>query len=378
MSLAATEFPPAPLTASARPAAFRPCLRTGPRLSVVIVNYLAWHDTANLVRQLRTSACLRSGEAEVVVIDNHSPNHPLVPRLRRMQGLSLRRWRRNRGFARAVNEGCRLSRGDWVLLLNPDMTLDPAFLDEVLDRADRLSAADPAAGIVGFRLRNPDGSRQLSTGQFPTLSGTLGRLLLPRWRRKYDIPPAGWRSQVDWVTGCCLMVRRVCWDRLGGFDPQFFLYYEDVDLCRRAGAAGWTVWFEPAPSAIHHHPLHGRPVPAHLRVITRHALLSYARKHWSNWQFRALAWLVRAEAWLRQLWCHRAGDADALQAFANLGAIAADLAGGRRRAAGARLQRMVRQEEYRRAAPALYRDPQPQPARPPAYLPVRCDAARAS
>jgi GT2 family glycosyltransferase len=313
-----------------------------------------------------------------MVVDNDSPGHPLVPRLRRMPGVSMRRWRRNRGFARAVNEGCRLSRGDWMLLLNPDMTLDPGFLDDVLDRADQMSAQDPDVGIVGFRLRNPDGTRQLSTGAFPTLIGTLGRLLLPRNRRKYTVPPAAQRCRVDWVTGCCLLVRRSCWEDLGGFDPEYFLYYEDVDLCRRARARGWTVWHEPGPSAIHHNPLHARAVPAHLRVITRHALLTYARKHWSGWKFRVLARVVRLEAGLRQMLAQGKGDEYARRAFGELGQIAAELAEGRLATAGRRLQRVVRQEEQRRAAAPLRGDPQPQPARPAAPLPIQCRPASAS
>src|SRR5579872_3827996 len=151
-----------------------------PRLSVVVVNYGGWRETARLVRQLRAAPALRRGAAEVVVVDNHSPAHPVVSRLRRLGGVSLRRWRRNRGFARAVNEGGRLSRGDWLLLLNPDVTLDSAFLDKALDRAERLATTDPRAGIVGFGLRDPDGRRQLSTGPFPTLASTLARLVLPR------------------------------------------------------------------------------------------------------------------------------------------------------------------------------------------------------
>src|SRR5262245_51279314 len=75
-----------------------------PRLSVVIVNYRQWETTGRLMRQLAASSGLRSGEAEIVVVDNHSPFHPMARKLRRQPGVSLRRWRRNHGFARAVNE----------------------------------------------------------------------------------------------------------------------------------------------------------------------------------------------------------------------------------------------------------------------------------
>src|SRR5205807_5360422 len=141
--------------------------------------------TAELVRQVASSASVRDGAAEVVVVDNHSSAHPAASRLRRRPSVSLRRWGRNRGFACAVNEGCRLSRGDWVLLLNPDISMKENFLDGVLALADRLKTEEPHAGIVGFALRNSDGSRQLSSGPFPTLAGTLAGLALPRARRKY-------------------------------------------------------------------------------------------------------------------------------------------------------------------------------------------------
>jgi GT2 family glycosyltransferase len=343
----------------ARPARRPATALSPPRLSVVVVNYHQWPDTAALVRQLRAAPALRCGAAEVVIVDNHSPAHPLVGRLRRLAGVSLRRWRHNRGFARAVNEGCRLARGEWVLLLNPDMTLDPSFLDKALARAERLAANEPSAGILGFGLCNCEGSRQLSAGPFPTLLSTLARLALPRSRRKYSLLPPSTCCRVDWVTGCCLLVRRACWEALGGLDPDFFLYYEDVDLCRRARERGWGVWYEPGLTAVHHHPLHARAVPAHLRVITRHALLTYARKHWPAWQRRVLAGVVRAEAWARGARACWRGDAEAAGLFADLGRIAADLARGRARPAGRRLQRLVRSREERRATAPECHHPQP-------------------
>lgn len=330
-----------------------------PRMSVVVVNYMHWHETAELVRQLRASRCLRRGAAEVLIVDNNSPPHPVIPRLRRMPGVSVRRWRRNHGFARAVNEGCRLSRGDWILLLNPDVTLSPGFLDRALHLADKLLVQEPKLGIVGFRLHNADGSRQLSAGPFPTFMGTLGRLFLPRARRKYTHTREDQRTPVDWVTGCCLLIRRSCWEQLGGFDSDFFLYYEDVDLCRRAQEAGWTVAFEPDLSAIHHHPLHARSVPPHLRLITRHALLTYARKHWERWQFRLLAGVISLETWMRRLGATWRGDSWTAEVFGQLGQIVTDFLSERNPEANRRLHRVVRRlEESSRAAVAVDHHPQ--------------------
>jgi N-acetylglucosaminyl-diphospho-decaprenol L-rhamnosyltransferase len=318
-----------------------------PRLSVIVVNYQHWLDTAHLVRQLRTSTCSRQGSAEIVVVDNHSPVDRVARRLRRLPGVSLRRFGSNRGFAKAVNEGWRLSRGEWLLLLNPDVTLPPGFLDEALALCDRMSREQPRLGIIGLQLRNADGSQQYSAGPFPTLPGTLARLLLPRSRRKYYANLTHRREAVDWVTGCCLLVRRECLKQLSGFDRDFFLYYEDVDLCRRASQQGWAVTFEPGLSVVHHYPLHSRRVPSHLRLITRHALLTYARKHWSAWQFQVLGQVVRLEAWCRHLWARLRGDAETAAHFDELGKITAAMLQGDKTMASRRLHRVVRRHEQR-------------------------------
>ncbi|MBI1918078.1 MAG: glycosyltransferase family 2 protein [Planctomycetes bacterium] len=324
-----------------------------PALSVVVVNYRSWGQTARLVRQLRTSRAFRSGVGEVVIVDNHSPPHPLAARLRRLEGVSLRRWGRNRGFARAVNEGARLSRGRWILLLNPDVTVGADFLEGVQALADRLDRDEPQTGIVGLGVRNDDGSRQPSTGPFPTLLVTLSRLLLPRaWRKCHLLSPT--RSQeVPWATGCALLVRRRVLDELGGLDPDFFLYYEDVDLCRRARQHGWSVRHEPGLQVTHQRPLHARAVTPLLRLLTRHALLTYAVKHWPRWQAALLARLVRAEAWWKAKRAAHRGDLPAARMFAQLGCLAAEMQAGDCAAARCRLERVVRwREKNQPAAPA--------------------------
>lgn len=309
---------------------------------MVIVNYCQWGNTGQLIRQLRSAPCAQAGKVEVVVVDNHSPSHPLIRWLRRCPGVSLRRWRKNQGFARAVNEGCRLSRGEWYLLLNPDVRLPDHFLEGVFAARDRLANEDPRTGVIGFQLRHGDGSRQFSCGAFPTLVGTVSGLALPRARRKY-LPLRGRRRcRVPWVTGCCMLLRRECLRQLGGFDESFFLYYEDVDLCRRARANGWSVWYEPELRVVHQRPLHTRQVSLPLRWMTRHALLTYAAKHWPRWQVQVLAAMVRVEAWCRSRWARWRGDARRADRYAGLGALAADLARGNHRAARRKLIKTIR------------------------------------
>lgn len=326
----------------------------GALLSVVIVNFCQWRNTGRLVTQLRRSVALRSGVATVTVVDNHSPSHPVVRKLEKLNGVSVRRFSRNLGFARAVNRGvaepgrprARASgsslpaagASDWVLLLNPDVTVADGFLDDVATFVEKLAIADPSAGVIGFRLRNRDGTAQASSGPFPTLGRTLGGIFRPRARRKCTHRPEPTRQSVDWVTGGCLLVRRDCFRQLRGLDETYFLYYEDVDFCRRASQAGWGVWFEPSLEATHHWPLHVRRVPAPLRLMTRHALLTYAQKHWSGLRAGILSMVVWTEAALRQGWATVRADWDAACCYGQLRRLVGDVAGGREKDARRRIR----------------------------------------
>src|SRR5262249_38094073 len=160
---------------------------------------------------------------------------------------------------------------------------------------DRAAAHDPRIGAVGFQLRNADHSPQPSAGPFPTMLNVLTGLARPRSRRRCRPCDNEIGGPVDWVTGCCLLIRRECWLDLGGFDEAYFLYYEDVDFCRRAREHQWTIWFEPSLIVIHDHPLHGRRITPVLRLVTRHALLTYTSKHWPSLQHWFLGQLVRIE-----------------------------------------------------------------------------------
>jgi N-acetylglucosaminyl-diphospho-decaprenol L-rhamnosyltransferase len=300
-----------------------------PLISVVIVNFCQWRNTARLVRQLRSSDAARAGAAEIIVVDNHSPSHSAIKNLKRTPGVTIRRFSRNYGFARAVNLGYETARGGWTLLLNPDVSVPDGFLDDVQTAADRLEALEPQAGVIGFQLRNHDGSQQASSGIFPTFWSSLAGLVRRRSRRKCEHRSLDERQSVPWVTGGCLLVKRACFQQLGGLDERFFLYYEDVDFCRRAREKGWSVWYEPAVRVTHHWPLHARRVPAPLRLMTRHALLTYARMHWPCWQSRTMAGVVWLEAKLRAMSAAVRGDRDSARLYRQLGSLVGDVLHGR-------------------------------------------------
>lgn len=323
-------------------------------ISVIIVNYCQWGNTQRLVRQLRDCAAWARGQVRVVVVDNGSGERRWIEA---DDGLKIRREHRNVGFAAGVNRGvAELQRwvwgiwrsganavSEWYLLLNPDVTVAAGFLDEVVRLAEETGREQPRAGVIGLRLCNRDGSLQGSCGHFPTLRSTLFGLLRPRAWRKCVALETNQRQQVDWVTGGCLLVRRDCYEELGGLDESFFLYYEDVDFCRRAKAAGWQVWYEPRVAVTHHWPLHARPVPAPLRLMTRHALLRYASKHWdrrSTWQLR---WLMWWESWCREVWSRLRRERAAVDCYRQWRRLMRAMQAGQERQVRRRLMQVSRQ-----------------------------------
>jgi N-acetylglucosaminyl-diphospho-decaprenol L-rhamnosyltransferase len=300
-----TIYKPALKRIKCQPKLAPPALAT-PLVSVIIVNYRRWEETAALVDQLLQPRHIHRFDIEVIVVDNDSQPDPLEDKLKSRQGVRVLRLPKNVGFSAGVNAGFRNSRGEWILVLNPDVVVCRGFVDLLCGAARDLcedQAHGAPVGVVGFRLQNSDGSWQLSTGNFPHLLGLLLGLLRPRQTRKYFVPDPGQRQRVPWVTGSCLLVRRECLLDLNGFDEDYFLYYEDVDLCRRAIDQGWAVCFEPGVAARHMEPLQSRQLTEPLRAITRHAALTYFRKHLSTWQFKGLTAIVKTEARLRR-WLH--------------------------------------------------------------------------
>ncbi len=269
-------------------------------MSVVIVNYGSWPDVSRLVSSLLGSGDVASGLAEVIVVDNASPGPRPDALLRPTVGLRVVLRPENGGFSAGVNAGWRASSAPWLLILNPDIVAAPDLIRRVTGRIDAYQGRPGGPpGVVGFALRNEDGTKQPSVGVFPGLVRTAWEQLIPRHRRKYQ---PEWRLRagpVDWVTGACMLVNRRAFDDLGGMDEDFFLYHEEVALCRSASRRGWRVEYDPAVSVVHLHPLQNRPISPKMRVITRHSKLLYFRKHLPAWQFRALGAGVRWEARVR-------------------------------------------------------------------------------
>lgn len=245
-------------------------------LTALVVAYRSGSLAGRCLESLRAAA---GGLAfEAVVVENGGPSE--APSwARRIPAAG------NPGFARAVNLGLSAARGRHVLLANPDVLLRRGSIAEAVGFLD----GRPEATAAGFRLVDARGRLQPSCRRFPRWTALFSarESALARWlpgnplSRDYlmadfarDEP-----RRVDWVSGAFLLARRADLLAEGGLDPRFFLYCEDVDLCKRLWASGREVWFLPCLEAVHSGGASARQRPlATLRAHHR-SMWAYYRKH---------------------------------------------------------------------------------------------------
>ena len=274
-------------------------------VSAVVVNYNAGSLLTDCVKSLRVE-----GLTEVVVADNASTDDSASLLA---SADAAARWLpmgRNLGYGAAANAGVAATAGRYVLVCNPDVTVQPATVARLAAALDE----DPALGVVGPRIADVDGDLYPSARAFPSLVDAIGHgvlgLFAPRNRftRRYKLLDwdHGQGRRVDWVSGACFLARRSAWDAIGGFDPSYFMYLEDVDLCWRAWRAGWEVGYVPEAEVMH---IQGVSTDRHpYRMIAAHhrSLWLFARRTTEGWR-RLLLPVVGAGLLVRMAvaWVHR-------------------------------------------------------------------------
>ena len=213
-------------------------------VAAVLVSYESATDLPTCIGSLPAAAAPH--EVEVVVVDNASRDDSAG--VARAAGVKVIENPANVGYSAAANRGAAAVHAPWLLVANPDTRLEPGSLARLLATGE----ADPRIGCVGPHLRNPDGTDYPTGRGFPSLLvGGLHALLAPVWpgnpaTRRYHLTGLD-RSRpvaVDWVSGACMLLRRAAFDAVGGFDPGYFMYFEDMDLCLRLQRAGWRVVYD--------------------------------------------------------------------------------------------------------------------------------------
>jgi GT2 family glycosyltransferase len=215
----------------------------------------------------------------VVVVNVPEPLPELPPNARTLENPEPR------SLAANINAGIAQTEGDFVVIANPDAVPEPDAVRILREFAE----AHPRCGIAGPQMVYPDGRWQPSRRRFPTVTGTLVRRTplrrlfppLERQRRHYALDERPTEAvQADWLLGAFLLARRTMLDELGGWDPGFRHYGEDIDVCYRAAKAGWERWYVPAAVVRHEW-----AQVIDRRFLTRHTLwhlrsmLRFVRKH---------------------------------------------------------------------------------------------------
>lgn len=216
-----------------------------PLVSIVIVLY---NSSEHIGPCLESVRLLVYRPLEVVLVDNRSADSSMLLARRKAEEDGLpcvsSVLPRNKGFAAAVNEGASLARGEVLLLLNPDTEVYPDML-EALVRELR----DPATGVAGCKVLDPDGETLQHAGGFLRDNGlSMHYGVGERDVGQYDVP-----ADVPYVTGAALAVTRELFLASGGMDSGYFpAYFEEVDLCLRVRRMGYRVVYVPGARVLHH------------------------------------------------------------------------------------------------------------------------------
>lgn len=220
-------------------------------ISVCIVS---WNVRDDLRRCLASLA--NREECECIVVDNASHDGSQEMVAREFPNVQRIANQRNEGFSKAVNQAIQKAKGDILYVLNPDTVVFPDTLRNLQTFFD----AHEQAGIVGTKILHPDGAIQKSVRAFPTFSSQFLVLLklhnfFPnfgsvkkyyRWDMDYEQ-----EQEVDQVMGASFAIRRESLRDIGMFDEKFWIWFEEVDLCKRAKNAGWKVYYTPTVVVRH-------------------------------------------------------------------------------------------------------------------------------
>jgi GT2 family glycosyltransferase len=271
-------------------------------LSILIVTYNSENAILDCLESVQQHCSPLT--TEVLVFDNASTDSTVARVRQKLSQTTVHQGRANLGFSQGNNFLLSKAKGEYVMILNPDAVLLAGAAEKLVD----FLKENPKAGAVGPRLVFPDFSYQISCSAYPSLKNEFVTKLYHRALdrnfgpvRSYLEKKYGSRVQVPWVGGACLVCSTEKLLKIGGFDSNFFLYFEDIDLCKRLARQGWHNYHLPEARVMHARGASVRAAPLEKELEYRKSELYYYHKHLSGLSFLSLKlylWTKFSLAWL--------------------------------------------------------------------------------
>lgn len=253
---------------------------TPPNVSVVIVNWNTRDMVLRLLADLSSPDRRSTHELELIVVDNNSSDDSVDAIRREFPEVKLVVQAENRGFAGGVNPGAKAATQPFVLLLNSDVQTSRQSIEE----AARYMSKLPHVGVLGPQILSPERNPQSSAWRDPSLVwlslsalglNKLKFLNFERYHEKQFAEPL----EVDCVSGCAMLIRRELLDALGGFDEEFFMYFEETDFCVRVRRHGKVVHHAPVGEFLHEEGGTSKTVRLRTFLDFRRSQILFHRKH---------------------------------------------------------------------------------------------------
>lgn len=253
-------------------------------LSIVIVNFNSGKYLYETIRSIYDQA--PEINFEIIVVDNNSSDNSVEKVKESFSDVKVIELKENTGFASANNSGVKSSLGEYILILNNDTEIFKNSIEVLLSEIKE----NPDYGIISPLLQYGDGSPQLSFGSDP---GLISEFFLKYFSKTlYNIrlflSRGNFEKDVDWISGACFLISSDLYNRLGGFDERFFLYYEDADLGKRIREEGFTNHITSKSKIIHFLGKSTGPLFSDLLPVIKKGHLYYYRKHNTKTSFTLL------------------------------------------------------------------------------------------
>jgi GT2 family glycosyltransferase len=219
-----------------------------PDLSIIIVNFNTKKLVLDCIGSLKNEGSKVT--KEIIIVDNgSSEKFPTLP------GIKLIQNKDNLGYAKAVNAGIKMAQGEYILILNSDTIVKGNVFEKLIEFARKTSDA----GVVGPRLLNIDGSIQASASHLPSIVNAIREYWLgKKGRFELYVPHGNKPQEVEALVGAVFLITPAALKKVGGFDEKYFMYYEDLDYCKRVRRASLKVYYLPSAEIVHYHGASGK------------------------------------------------------------------------------------------------------------------------